>query len=197
MTDSKTRRDENADATRAALLRGARDLFSKKGFHGTSVDEVCAQARVTKGALYHHFRNKDELFAGVVEKLESELIDEISAGALPSSGPWEQMERGIDVFLERCLDATYRRIVLSEAPGVLGRRQLAEIGERTAEGLLRLILSDMMEKKLIAKQPLEIAVRLLLSVLIEAGFLIGESANPQRTKRDVQKSIGRFLESLK
>ena len=94
------------------------------------------------------------------------------------------------------MDPTYRRIVLSDAPGVLGRRQLAEIGERTAEGLVRALLVHMMEKKLIAKQPIDVVSRLLLSVLIEAGFLIGDSSNPQKTKKDVQKSIERYLLSL-
>ena len=194
---SKTRKEEYAEATRSALLESARVLFAEHGYHNTSVDEICRHARVTKGALYHHYRNKEDLFADLVETLEAAFVDDVS-GTLNANGDlWDALLGGIDMFLDHCTDPAYRRIVLLDAPNVLGPRRLAEIGERTASGLLKVLFEGLMDTGAIAKQPIHILVRLFLSVLVEGGLLVGESKRPKKTKQDVRAMICRFLTSLK
>ncbi len=193
----KTRKEEYAEATRTALLDSAQTLFAQDGYHHTSVDEICRRARVTKGALYHHYRNKEELFADVVESLELDLVERIGAALKDTDDPWAAGLYGVDLFLDHCLDPGYRRIVMIDAPNVLGAPTLAKIGERTAAGLLRTLFQNLMKAKLIAKQPLDVTVRLFSSVLIEGGLLIGESASPTKTKKDVRRMLVRFLEALR
>lgn len=194
---SKSRKEEYAEITRAALLDSARFLFAKNGYQHTSIDEICRRARVTKGALYHHYRNKQDLFADVVETLELDLVNQILHVTADQQELWQTMLKGVDLFLEHCLDPAYRRIVMVDAPAVLGPAQLAKIGERTASGLVRSMVQGLMDQRLIAKQPVDIIVRLLLSVMIEGGMLIGESSSPQKTKKDVRKTLIRFLDALK
>ena len=193
---SKTRKEEYADATRAALLDSAQSLFADKGYHGTSVDEICTAARVTKGALYHHYRNKEDLFADLVEALEMAFVDTVARTLSLDKDSWALALEGIDQFLDHCLDPAYRRIVLVDAPNVLGARRINEIGERTASGLLRGLFERLIDEKVIAKQPVDIAVRLFSSLIIEGGLLIGESKTPAKTKKEVRRTIVRFLESL-
>ena len=194
---SKTRKEEYADATRAALLESGRTLFAEHGYHNTSVDEICRHARVTKGALYHHYRNKEDLFADLVESLEADVVGKVSGSINADGDLWSALLGGIDLFLDHCTDPAYRRIVLVDGPNVLGQRRLAEIGERTASGLLKTLFEALMADGTIAKQPTNILVRLCLSVLVEGGLIIGESRRPKKAKQDVRAMIIRFLESLK
>ncbi len=194
---SKSRKEEYADATRLALLESAQNLFADQGYHRTSVDEICKNARVTKGALYHHYENKEDLFADLVEMLEADIVQRIADAMDDTSDLWATTVDGIDMFLEHCLDPAYRRIVMIDAPNVIGATRLAQIGERTALGLLRGLFQALMDQKVIAKQPIEVSVRMLLSLLIEGGLLIGESKTPKKTKSEVRKMIRRFLDSLK
>ncbi len=194
---SKTRKEEYAEATRAALLDSGRALFAEHGYHNTSVDEICRHARVTKGALYHHYRNKEDLFADLVESLEASFVDDVTSNVETGRDLWSALLGGIDMFLDHCTDPAYRRIVLVDAPTVLGPRRLAEIGERTASGLLNTLFDGLMAEGAIARQPVDILVRLFLSVLVEGGLLIGESKRPKKTKQDVRAMITRFLDALK
>lgn len=194
---SKSRKEEYADATRLALLESAQSLFAEQGYHRTSVDEICKNARVTKGALYHHYQNKEDLFADLVEALEAELVQRIADAMDDTRDLWATTLDGIDMFLDQCLDPAYRRIVMIDAPNVIGAKRLAQIGERTALGLLRGLFQALMDQKVIAKQPIDVTVRMLLSLLIEGGLLIGESKSPKKTKSEVRRMIRRFLETLK
>ena len=194
---NKTRKEEYAEATRKALLDSGRALFAEHGYHNTSVDEICRHARVTKGALYHHYRNKEDLFADLVESLETAFVDDVTSKLETGSDLWSALQGGIDMFLDHCTDPAYRRIVLVDAPNVLGTRQLAEIGERTASGLVKTLFDGLMADGTIAKQPTDILVRLFLSVVIEGGLMIGESKRPKKTKQDVRAMIARFLDALK
>ncbi len=194
---NKSRKEEYADATRAALLESAQTLFAENGYHNTSVDEICRLARVTKGALYHHYRNKEDIFADLVETLEIAFVDSLTFDGAEGEGLWKVLADGVDRFLEHCLDPAYRRIVLVDAPNVLGAKRLAEIGERTATGLMRTVFTALIDQNLIAKHPVDITVRLFLSLVIEGGLAIGESKTPSKTKNEVRKLVFGFLDSLK
>src|SRR5436309_1603747 len=100
MSTSKPLREEHAEATRKALLGAARRLFARKGFADTSLDEVAEVARVTKGAVYHHFKNKRELFRSVYEELAAEVDTRIRERLAPATEPLARAQLGIEAFLE-------------------------------------------------------------------------------------------------
>src|SRR5215831_16917979 len=104
----KSRRDENSEATRGALLAAARELLGKHGYNDTSIEMVASAARVTTGAVYHHFQNKKDLFKATAEALQEELVAE---AATISGDRWERLRNGYDLMLERFSNSTVHRIL--------------------------------------------------------------------------------------
>src|SRR5688572_25346668 len=113
-----TKRSEYAEATKRDLVEVARRLFAERGYAGTSLDHVVAEAGVTKGALYHHFENKKELFAAVAERVEADLTALVGQGM--ERDPWRALVAGIERYLDAALDAEVQNILLIDAPTVLG-----------------------------------------------------------------------------
>src|SRR5262245_65846481 len=116
----KSRRDQHSAATRAALVRVARRLFAEYGYAGTATEDVVRRAGVTRGALYHHFRDKRDLFAAVVEQVEQDVLERVAEAALSERDAWEAQRAAIGAYLDVCLEPAVQRIVLVDAPSVLG-----------------------------------------------------------------------------
>ena len=100
MLANVSRRDAHTEATRRALLREARRLFAAHGFAGGGIEEIARRARVTTGALYHHFANKRELFEAVAEQVEQELMLRAVEAAAGETDLWRMLEAGIGVMLD-------------------------------------------------------------------------------------------------
>ena len=116
----RSRRDDYAESTRAALVDSAISLFTKHGYAATSLDAISKRARVTKGALYHHFTGKQALFEAVFDAVETQVmrrLRQIMSGPEP---PWDRALNGLRAYLESCLDPAYQRIAVHEAPVVIG-----------------------------------------------------------------------------
>src|SRR4051812_30151379 len=92
--DARTRQTERAEATRAALVAAARELFAQRGYAAVGTEEIVQRAGVTRGALYHHFAGKRELFRAVYEDVERELVERIAAGAMAGGDPLEALHAG-------------------------------------------------------------------------------------------------------
>src|ERR1044072_7223851 len=105
---------ERSEATRDALIEAARTLFAERGYAGVGTEEIVRSAGVTRGALYHHFEGKRELFEAVYERVEAELAQQIAAGALRSgaAAPLEAMRAGAEMFLQACTEPEAQRILL-------------------------------------------------------------------------------------
>src|SRR5687767_8411004 len=117
---SHTARAAQAAGTRGDLLQHARKLFAQKGYAEASTDEVVRRAKVTKGALYHHFANKLELYRAVVEDMERELVAQMARAAAGVRQPQDKLEAACGAYLDACLDSSLTRILVLEAPVVLG-----------------------------------------------------------------------------
>src|SRR5215217_4136778 len=111
---------ERSEATRAELIEAARRLFAERGYAGVGTEEIVRAAGVTRGALYHHFRGKRDLLRAVYEELESEIARVIAEGVSPGAGVLETLTAGAESFLDHCLEPEVQRIVLLDAPAVLG-----------------------------------------------------------------------------
>jgi AcrR family transcriptional regulator len=119
---------DRAQATREALLAAGRRLFADQGFAATGTPRIAAEAGVTRGALYHHFADKTELFAAVVEAEQAAVAGAIEAAAGAAGDPVGQIVAGGEGFIAAMAEPGRRRILLIDGPAVLGRERL-EAGE--------------------------------------------------------------------
>src|SRR5436190_22817927 len=114
---TRTTKAEQSEATRAALVAAGRSLFAERGYAAVATEEIVRAAGVTRGALYHHFDGKRELFAAVYEDVERQLVERIATSAMASEGdPMEALQAGAQAFLEACEDPAVQRIALLDAP---------------------------------------------------------------------------------
>ena len=194
----KSRREEAVDATRSALLDSALRLFTERGFAATSLDDVVRDARVTKGALYHHFKGgKLALFEAVFEEVDLRLAERIAAAVPPDAGPWELVEAGLDAYLEACADDTVRRIMFQEGPVALGYTRWRELDGCSSRDLLAGAVQGLLDAGLIREQPMELLTRLLFTTLGEAGHSVAEAEDEQAARAEARRLLLGLLDGLR
>ena len=183
--EGKGARAEQSGATRAALVAAARELFAERGYADVGTEEIVRRARVTRGALYHHFEDKKDLFRAVHEELEGELAQTIGAqlAAGDPTSALEPLRTGVRTFLDACTDRAVARIVLVDAPSVLGWREWREIDERHGLGLVIAGLEGAMETGEIARQPVRPLAHLMLGSDGRGGHADRERLGPRRHPR--------------
>lgn len=192
-----SRRQEHTEGTRRALLAAARELFGTRGYGATSLDDVASAARVTKGALYHHHEGKRQLFEAVIEELEAEVVARIAAAAAGGATAWDRALRGLDASLDACLDPVYRRIVLQDAPVVVGPDRWRELEGRYSLGLMRATLDALMADGTLRPQPPELLARVLLAAELQAAQAIAESPDPPVARRQAGELLRELLSGLR
>jgi AcrR family transcriptional regulator len=184
---------DRRQATRSALLTAGRELFAAKGFAGAGREEIVERAGVTRGALYHHFSSKEDLFRAVYEQLEDEVLTAVATSALAATSPLEQLRRGARAYLDAvAADPAVRRICLLDAPSVLPAEALRDMAERHGLGLIRGTLAAAMAAGELAERPLEPLARLLRAALMEAAILVAEGADGDETAAIVDGMIDRL-----
>jgi AcrR family transcriptional regulator len=188
---------ERAGETRALLISVARDLFAERGYAAVATEEIVQRAGLTRGALYHHFRDKRALFRAVVEQLEEESVERIASSAMEQPEPWGMQITALNAYLDGCLDPAVQRILLVDAPSVLGSEEWREIEAKYGLALVRMGLEAVMQAGLIAEQPVEPLAHLMLGALAEAGLMIARSEDPQKARQEVGESVERLLEGLR
>jgi AcrR family transcriptional regulator len=189
---------ERSQSTRAALTAAARQLFSARGYASVGTEEIVRAAGVSRGALYHHFAGKRELFEAVYEELEAELAERIAAGALssPSLSPLDAMRAGAEMFLRASTEPEVQRIVLLDGPSVLGWDRWREIAAEHGLGLIEATLQAAIEAGAIAEQPVRPLAHVLMGALDEAAMLVARAEDPERMRRDVGRTVDRLLAAL-
>jgi len=193
----KGRKAEQYEHTRRVLLDVARRVFADHGYTGTGTEEVVRQAGVTRGALYYHFRDKRDLFRAVVEDLQGEILGKVQAAAAATADPWEGLRAGLHAFLDACMEPAVQRIVLVDAPSVLGWAAWRELDAKYGFGLLRTVLQGLMDAGLLEPQPVEPLAHMLLGALSEAGMVIAQAGDVEAARRDVGASLDRLLRGLR
>ena len=194
MTPSKA---EQADSTRTALGAAARQLFTERGYAATSTTEIVERAGVTRGALYHHFAAKEDLFRAVFEQLEDEVTKHVAKEALKSADPLEQLRRGTRAYLDACIDPAVQRVVLLEGPSVLGWQTWQEIEQRYGYGLVVAGVEAAIGAGLIAAQPVEPLAHVLFGALTEAGMVVARADDPAAARADMEAAMDRLLDGLR
>ena len=188
---------EQSEATRRALLDAARALFASRGFADTPTEEIVSRAGVTRGALYHHFKDKMAVFRAVVEEMEQEVTAKVAEAAMGSGGVWEGLVGATEKFLDLCMDEAVRRVILIEAPAVLGIAVWREIERQYGLGLTQVALETAMAEGLIEQQPSEPLAHIMLGAINEAALTIGAADDPEKARAEVGAALGRVLNGLR
>jgi AcrR family transcriptional regulator len=188
---------QQSEATRRKLVRVGRDLFARRGFADVPTEEIVRRAGVTRGALYHHFRDKRDLFAAVVEQVEQDVMERVGTAALAEADPWEQQRAAIGAYLDVCLEPAVQRIVLVDAPSVLGVVAWREIEARYGLGVVTAGLQSVMEAGYIDEQPVEPLAHLMLGALTEGGLMIARADDREAARAATGDAIDRILGGLR
>jgi AcrR family transcriptional regulator len=193
-----SRQAARSQATRAKLIAAGRHLFAKHGYAGVGTEQIVKRARVTRGALYHHFADKRELFLAVHEQLEAELVETIAAalGEAGAEDPIEAMKVAVRAFLDSAVDPGRARITLIEAPSVLGWAEWREIDARYGLGLASAALQGAMDSGRIASRPVEPLAAIFVAALGEAGIRVASAADPAAARAEVQDALEALIDGL-
>jgi len=197
-----SRRAEHVADTRTALLHAARELFAGKGYAGTGTEEIVARARVTRGALYHHFGDKPGLFAAVMQAVAADLAErlvaqQLSRPAAGTNGAWDQLREGFQAFLDACTGSDFQRIVLIDGPAVLGHGAWSDLVEQHGLALLRTWLQRAIDDHQIDPLPVDPLARLLAALIGEASLYVARSGDPARARCEAGATIDRILTGLR
>jgi AcrR family transcriptional regulator len=189
-------RAEQVAQTRAALVAAGRRLFGEKGFRATSVEDLAREARVTTGALYHHFPTKTALFEAVFVQAHTDLMSASTKAAMDASDDLDVLARGIEAFLDGVLQPDVQRILVLDGPAVLGLARFTELDERYAHAAIMHALTSAAEAGTIRVDDPETTTRLLLGALIRGAMLVANSADPVQTRHAVAEAMRALLNSL-
>ena len=193
----KSRQAENSAATRAALLKIARRFFAERGYADTATEEIVRRARVTRGALYHHFKDKQDLFRAVLQEEQSKVAAKCTEAASRESDPWRALMAANEAFLEACLDPAVQQIVLIDAPAVLGSEGFRQSDESYYLAGLKAAIEAAIAAGIIEEQPVEPLAHMIMGSMNEAARLIAHASDKERARREVSDSANRMWNGLR
>jgi AcrR family transcriptional regulator len=189
---------ERTEATRGRLIATARRLFAEKGFAATSTEEILGEAAVSRGALYHHFASKTDLFRATFEAVEDDLTAQILAAATGSgeTDPLRILVLGFGAFLDQCVNPEVQRIVMLDGPTVLGWDTWHELDERYAFGTIKTVLTMAAQQGRVEEERVEPLSHLLLGAIMQAGMVVARAEDPVVAKQAMSGAFARIISSL-
>jgi AcrR family transcriptional regulator len=193
----KRLRDEHAEATQSALVKTARGLFATRPYADVSIDDISDKTRVTRGALYHHFKDKKDLFRAVFEEAQRELVERVRKAANASDNPWERLRAACHAYLDVCLDPGMQQVVVRDATSVLGWNTWCELDRAYGLGILEDLLAEARDAGDLLPQSISATAHLLLGTLNTAATVVAESDNPTVALSQVRNTLERLLGGLR
>ena len=194
----KTKQDLRSEATRQRLTAAARSLFAERGYAGVGTEQIVQAAGVTRGALYHQFRDKADLFAPAAETIDAEIAERITAGAR-ADGPLDPMialHAGVRRFLEVCADPAVERILFLDAPAVLGWQAWRDMADRYGLGLLQQGIQAGIDAGATTPQPVVPLAHALLGAVSECAIYIARAEDPEAASRECTAVLQQLLDGL-
>jgi AcrR family transcriptional regulator len=186
---------ERTEATTAALLDAARELFARDGYDATSLDAVAARANMTKGAVYHHFAGKRQLFEAVFTREVEQLATPLVEAYARKKDPWEAFKAGCRAFLDECLDPDLQRIVLLDALAAIGWEQVRRL-EAPLLDMMQLGIAQAAEAGRIAARPPAPLAHFLYGALCETAMIVARADDQKAAHRKAVNEINRILDGL-
>jgi AcrR family transcriptional regulator len=196
---AKNKQDLRSEATRHRLVVAARMMFAERGYAGVGTEQIVQAAGVTRGALYHQFRDKADLFAAVAETAQAEVAHRITSGA-ESDGtvdPMTALHAGVRRFLEACADPAVERILLVDGPAVLGWQAWRDLADSYGLGLLQHGLQAAMDAGAITSQPVVPLAHVLIGALDECALFVARAADPAAARQQCTAILQQLLGGLR
>lgn len=193
----RSRREEYTEATRQALLSAGRDIFARQGYQAAGIEAISRAARVTRGAFYHHFSDKKALFDAVVVALQAEAATKTEKAGRAHQKVWDRLRAGIDAYLDVSSDSTYRRIVIQEAPAILGDARCRAIEEAYPMALLTASLNALKRQGELAFDDIDLLGRMIDAMICKLVLLLAEAEDPKKMRARGRKIILSLLDGFR
>jgi AcrR family transcriptional regulator len=192
----KTRRADYAEQTRSALLEAAAAAFATHGFTATSISQIAASARVTKGAVYHHFPDKHSLFAAVLDQYNEAAQQQVydAIGKHPND-PWHAALAGLEATLDVCMDPVAARLIYIEGPVGLGWQRWRDSEEHYTRRNIRALLQALLDAGVYRRDvPVEAMAQLVTGLVTHIGIALAEA--PNRRRKQVRHELTTAMHQL-
>lgn len=192
----KTRRAEYAEQTRTALLDAAAEAFARDGFTAASITQIASAARVTKGAVYHHFPDKHSLFAAVLDQYNEAAQQQVyeAIGQHPTD-PWQAALAGLQATLDVCMDPVAARLIYIEGPVGLGWSRWRDSEEHYTRRNIRLLLQDLIDAGVYRDDiPIEAMAQLVTGMITHTGIALAEA--PARKRKQIRNELQTGMHQL-
>ncbi|HJQ58352.1 MAG TPA: helix-turn-helix domain-containing protein [Vineibacter sp.] len=190
------KKQAKGQATRAAILRTATELFATAGYEATSIETVLARSGISRGALYHHFENKEALFIAVFEAVEAKIAQATIDASRGIADRVEAMRVGGEAFLDLSRDPAIRQIVLTDAPSVLGWQKWRDIDARFGFGLLKSSLKAAAADGRLKSELVDSYAHILLAAMLETALVIARAADPNQAARLGRMALRELIDKL-
>lgn len=199
MRQLKSRREEYSASTRKALLDSATALFADRGYARTSLDDIAAGARVTKGALYGHFVSKQALFRAVLEELERGATEEVRHAVQTEATPWDAALAGVEAFLRVCCNTAYSNVVMREGPIALPYAEWLAAEEVHSYRLVNEMVQGLVDAGEMDPLPVETTSRIFHAIFGAAAMLIAFAGpgEQEQALAEVRAVVLRLMEGLR
>jgi len=188
---------ERRTETQAAIVRAARRLFGDRGFQATAMDDIATASRVAKGAIYHYFKTKDDLFEAVFEQVSHDLVLEIDQAVRSERDSLAAMTAGTQLYFSKCAKGSYSRIILRDGPAVLGWERWRSVDAKHFGGKIPKALTAAMNAGLITKQPVEPLARLLLGAITEAAVACAGAKDIEATGVEYARAFRTLIDAMR
>ncbi len=198
ISQAPSRRAQYSASTKQALIEVAEELFTEHGYTATSLDQIVAGARVTKGAVYHHFAGKQALFEAVFERIESNAGTTVHDALKDERDPWLKAQAGLQAFLGVVQQPNYRRMVIQDGPSVLGHERFREQEERSTFATVTEIVRAVLNAGTwdLDEDMLQTFTRVFFGAMSSAGASVATSEDPAAAALRVETAIGFILSGL-
>jgi len=193
---TRTKHDLRSEATRRRLVTAARPLFGARGYADVSTEEIVRAAGVTRGALYHQFRDKSDLFAAVAEEIEAGIAERIAGAAGAEADPLAALRSGTRLFLDACAEPEVERIILLDAPAVLGWEAWRDLAGRYGLGLVQFGLEAAMQAGAIVSQPVAPLAHVVIGALNECALYVARAQDPAAAREQCVAILDGILRGL-
>lgn len=182
--------------TREHLITVATRLFAERGYEATSIDAVLHAAGVSRGSLYHHFRGKDALFEAVLEALEVSVGRRVLEAADDAPDSTTALRRGCLAWVRLAGDPVVRRILVVDAPSVLGWVGWRALEERHALGMIKQVVGEIATEGGLAPELVDVFSHVILAAMNEIALLVARSDNPDTAMSEGADAIDEVLSRL-
>ncbi|MET9486806.1 helix-turn-helix domain-containing protein [Nocardia sp. NPDC006630] len=195
-----SRQAARSETTRTSLINAARELFAARGYAAVGTPEIVEHAGSSRGALYHHFKDKQELFRAVYEQIQQQLMQQIAdeLARTETTDPLTAFEAALRMFLQSCMEPERTRICLIDGPAVLGWQEWRALDEKYALGMVAASLQLGVDSGALRNDvPLRPLAHMIIAALGEAGLLIASSDDPAAARIESEAAVLAILDGLR